>query len=391
MAPALAAPDEILLGKTVGYPVCPLTVSEQVCLVGQYSHLDELVPSRRVAKGARPWWFRRAEQEPKLSYHYRQRRNSLEDFLDQNRNTGLLVIQDDTILVERYQYDREPEHRLASASIANTVIAMLVGIALEEGLLSSLDYTAGLYVPELRNHPYGETPIRELLTMSSGVKFAEEYSGRDHMAVLNRKTFLQQGPGGVDTVLPFAERGRPAGEKFVFASADAQVLGLVLRAAVGRPLAEYLSEKIWQPMGAEADASWLHDAGGYEIAYCCLNATLRDYGRFGLLLANGGAHEGRQIIPADWVKAATTPAAPHLAVGSATRFNGFGYQTWILDDAGRFALFGVRGQAIFVDPKTKLVIVHTAVHPSPLDSAPRGEQYALFYGALKTLHDLAMN
>jgi CubicO group peptidase (beta-lactamase class C family) len=139
-------------------------------------------------------------------------------------------------------------------------------------------------------------------------------------------------------------------------------------------------------MGAEADATWLIDAGGYELGYIGLNATLRDWGRLGLLLANYGSLNGRQIIPAEWVRAATRVNSPHLAVGTATRFNGYGYQTWLVDNEGRFALLGVRGQGVFVDPKSKVVVVITAVHATQRDSA-RGEQFGYFFGAVRSLSD----
>jgi CubicO group peptidase (beta-lactamase class C family) len=383
----VAAPDEILLGQKEGYPACaprPGPV-EPRCLVGTYSRFDEVAPASKVARGAAVRELKRAASEIDLYYPYAGRENTLPGFLERNRNTGLLILHGDTVVAEHYQYERAPEHRFTSMSMAKTVVAMLVGIAMEEGFISSLEHKAELYIPELHGHPYGETTLRNLLTMSSGVRFVENHDGADHMAVLARKTFLRQGPGGVDTVLPFSERALPQGGKFSYASAETQVLGLVLRAATGRTLSEYLSEKIWGPMGAEADASWLVDGGGFEIAYAGLNATLRDWGRFGLLLADRGAVEGRQVIPEAWVKAATRAAAPHLEAGRATRFNGYGYQTWILDNGGRFALFGTRGQAIFVDPHARLVVVHTAVHASARESAPRGEQFALFFGALKAV------
>src|SRR5205814_8224498 len=153
-----------------------------------------------------------------------------------------------------------------------------------------------------------------------------------------------------------------------YASAEAPVLGLVLRAAVGRPLTEYLREKIWQPIGAEADATWLVDRAGQEATYCCLNAVLRDYARLGLLLAHDGNWNGRQIIPASWIEQATrvAPQQAHLRPGVATPSLGYGYQVWILPGERRmFALLGVRGQAILVDPSSRLVMVHTAVRKQP--------------------------
>jgi CubicO group peptidase (beta-lactamase class C family) len=385
----LGAPDEAVLGKAEGYPVCPLPQSgptEQRCLVGMLSHFDQVVPARKVAKAAAAFELKRAAKEPRITYVHRGRAGDTDWFLENNRNTGLLVLKGDTIAFERYQYDRKPEHRMQSYSMAKTVVAMLIGIAIAEGKIASIDDRADRYVPELKGHPYGETSLRHLLTMSSGVKFREDYDGKDDVTVLARKTIFGEGPGGVDSVLTFRERERPAGEKFYYASAETQVLSLVLRATTGKPLAEYLSEKIWQPMGAEADASWLLDGGGYELGYMGLNATLRDWGRLGLLLANHGALNGRQIIPAAWVRAATTVESPHLNVGTATRFNGYGYQTWLIDHNGRFALMGVRGQGVYVDAKTKVVVVNTAVHALPRDPA-RGEQFSYFFGALRALSE----
>jgi len=370
VATAFGAPDEEFLGRDEGYPVCALGMPEQRCLVGQYSHFDQVVPARTIARGVAP----RA-----LKYGSSGEDALLEDFLAHNRDTGLLVLKDDVVLFERYQYARKPEDRFTSMSMAKTVVSMLLGIALAEKKITSIDDRAARYVPQLEGHPYGDTRLRDLLTMSSGVRFIEHFDGRDDFSVLMSKTFYQAGPGGVDTVISFRERTRPAGEVFAYASAETQVLGLVLRAAVGKPLADYLSEKIWQPMGAEADATWLIDAGGYEFAYCCINAVLRDWARLGMLLANDGALDGRQIIPADWVRAATRAAAPHLAIGVARPTVGYGYQTWLLsDEPRRFALFGARGQAIFVDPQSKLVVVHTAVHLLPRDDAARRAQFMLW-------------
>jgi len=383
-----AAPDEEALGKSEGYPLCPLSSMipvEQKCIVGMLSHFDTLVPARKVDKGATASELKRAAQAPKISYSYQKKERDTDAFLEGTRTTGLLVLKGDTILVERYQYDRKPEQRMQSYSMAKTVVAMLVGIAIAEKKIRSIEDTAVQYVPELKGHPYGDTKLKDLLTMSSGVKFTENYDGKDDVTVLARKTIFGLGPGGVDSVMPFTERANPPGTKFYYASAETQVLGLVLRAATGYPLAEYLSYKIWRPMGAESDASWLVDAGGYELGYMGLNATLRDWGRLGLLLANGGSLNGKQIIPAEWVKAATSVHAPHLAVGTATQFNGYGYQTWLIDNEGRFALFGVRGQAVYVDPKSRIVVVMTSVWSNPRSS--RGEQFAYFFGAVKSLSD----
>jgi CubicO group peptidase (beta-lactamase class C family) len=387
--PVPAAPDEDKLGKSEDYPICPLSSIQpphESCLVGMLSHFDTLVPARRVPKGSAVFELKRSASERKISYKYQDRSGDTDSYQQHTRNTGLLVLKGDNIIVERYQYDRKPEHRMQSYSMAKTVVAMLVGIAIAEKKIGSIEDRADQYLPQLKGHPYGETKLKDLLTMSSGVKFSENYDGKDDVSVLARKTIFGHGVGGLDSVLSFTERANPPGTKFSYASAETQVLGLVLRAAVGYTLSEYLSEKIWKPMGAEAEASWLVDGGGYELGYMGINATLRDWGRLGLLLANQGNLNGKQIIPADWVKAATAVHSPHLAVGTATKFNGYGYQTWLVDNDGKFALLGVRGQAVFVDPKTKVVVVITAVHSNPRDAA-RGEQFGYFFGAVRSLSD----
>ena len=377
---ALAAPDEHILGKSGGYPTCkPGTGFEQRCLVGTFSRYDELVPARKVAHGqARE--LKRANEPKELE---------VDAYLASNRNTGLLILKGDTVLAERYQYDRTSSDRLTSFSMAKTVVAMLMGIALHEGRIKSIDQKAEEFVPDLKGQLYGETSLRHLLTMSSGVAVRQRGDGGDDSRILYEKTILQRGPGGADTVAGHISRANPAGTKFFYSSNETQVLGLVLRAAVGRNLSEYLSEKIWQPMGAEADATWVIDRGGYETGYVGIQATLRDWGRFGLLLAYDGARDGRQIIPADWVKAATRAESRHLQPGQATPNNGYGYQTWLIDREGRFAALGAYGQAVMVDPHSKVVMVHTAAHAGPRDGASRAPQFRYFFSTLKTLGSLS--
>jgi CubicO group peptidase (beta-lactamase class C family) len=383
-AGAFAAPDEAALGQADGYPLCPPSLrAETRCLIGLVSRFDEVVPTRKVARGAAARPLRRAAAEPAFRYPFQARESGLDDYLARNRTTGLLILKGDTILVERYQYDRKPEHRMTSYSMAKTIVAMLVGIALSEGRIRSLDDGAEQYVAELKGTPYGATPIRHLLTMSSGVRFNENYRGNDDVATLARLSVLGESEGGVATVRPFHTRDRAPGERFHYSSAETQVLGLVLRAATGTSLAEYLSAKIWQPMGAEADASWAIDKGGYETAYFAVNATVRDYARLGMLLASDGALDGRQIIPAGWVRAATTPAAKQFEPGQTGSVYGYGYQTWILPGPDRqFALRGLRGQAVLVDPKSKLVMVHTAAREV---GDPGEELNALWRGVVKSL------
>jgi CubicO group peptidase (beta-lactamase class C family) len=381
-------PDADEQGAREGYPLgSRMTFFRVPYLVGSQSHQDEIFPAHVIRRATNPSLLARAASEPALRYEYQGQTFGLDDYLARNPATGLLIARDETIFVERYQYARTDRDRFTSWSMAKTVTSMLIGIAIAEGRIRSVDDPAATYVPGLAGTEYGRTSLRHLLQMSSGVRFVEEYRLGDDVSKLSMDTFLQSGPGGVSAVTSFNERAVPAGTKFSYASVETEVLGLVLAAAVGRSVSEYLQEKIWQPIGAEADAAWLVDRSGQEVTYCCLNAVLRDYARLGLLLAHDGNWHGRQIIPAAWVQEATTVRAdqPHLRPLTATPFFGYGYQTWIFPgDRRMFAFLGVRGQAIYVDPASRLVLVTTAVRKLPRDPGA-AETVALWRAVVRDL------
>jgi CubicO group peptidase (beta-lactamase class C family) len=383
---AADGPDAEEYGAREGYPV--RAIHRTRFLVGGLSHFDEVYEGRLVHRASRPSRLARAPAEPAVSYEYQEVTRTLDDYLARNPTTGLLIARGDTILVERYQYARHDRHRFASFSMAKTVTAMLVGIAIAESRIRSIDDTAATYVPALAGTEYGGTSLRHLLQMSSGVRFTETYSGPDDVARLFAETVIQTGEGGAEAVKPYNERLRRSGTRFAYASVETQVLGLALRSAIGRPVADYLQEKIWEPMGAEADATWIIDGSGQEATYCCLNAVLRDYARVGLLLAHDGRVGDRQVIPEAWLRAATTVAPDdwHLKPYAATRYFGYGYQTWIFPgDRRMFALLGLHGQAIYVDPSSRLVMVETSVTRDP--SASRAESIALWHALVKQLGD----
>jgi len=379
---AQGGPDAEDYGASDGYPIGERGACQRIVFfIGCQSHFDQVYEGRLVRRATTPSPLARAASEPAVSYEYQGQTFTLDDYLARNPATGLLVARGDTILIERYQYARHDRHRFTSWSMAKTVTAMLIGIAIGDGHIRSVDDLAAAYVPALAGTEYGRTSLRHLLQMSSGVRFVEEYRENDDVSRLVVDTFRQIGSGGVEAVTPFNVRVAPSGTRFYYASVETQVLGLVLRNAVGRPVADYLQEKIWEPMGAEADATWLIDRAGQEAAFCCLNAVLRDYARLGLLLADDGYWRGRQIIPAAWIKEATIvqPGQPQPPTG------GYGYQVWILAGERRmFALRGIRGQAIFVDPVSRLVMVHTAVRKRARDPGIR-EENALWRGLVQQL------
>ena len=375
---ATGGPDADELGRTEGYPSGSRATFYSVWnAVGSHSHMDEIFASRLVHKAPEPSRLTRVA-EPRIP--------AMDDYLARSLTTGLLIARGDTILVERYQYDRTDRQRFTSWSMAKTVTAMLIGIALSEGRIRSLDDPAAAYVPELAGTEYGRTSLRHLLQMSSGVRFRENYGGSDDVSTLVLNTYLLRGAGGPSAVTSFNQRAAPAGTRFSYSSAESQVLGLVLRGATGRPPAEYLESKIWQPIGAEADATWLVDNSGQEATFCCFNAVLRDYARLALLMAHDGNWRGRQVIPAAWVMDMTTATEPHLRPGRPTPTLGYGYQTWIMAGERRmFVFWGVRGQRIYVDPRSKLVMVNTSVHKKSVDGAALRDMHALWLALVRQL------
>jgi CubicO group peptidase (beta-lactamase class C family) len=360
--PAAAAPDEELLGKAAGYPIGSRGswFYDESVRVGSFSNLDRLLPHYTLTKAASPLPLPKAASEPTIEYRFEDQTRTLDDFLARQRVTGLLVIRDGEVLFERYQYDRTPAHRFVSHSMAKSLVSLAVGMALAEGKIASLDDMVAKYATKLAGSRYGETSIRNVLRMSSGVAFREVYDGKDD---LTRFTIMRNSQGSIEALRAFGVREVEQGTRFHYASSETVILAVLLRAVTGTTLSEYLTERLWQPMGAEADATWIKTPDGTETASGSFNAVLRDYGRLGVLLANDGAVGTRQVLPKDYLLEATDwhrqPEA--FAPMRATPYFGYGYQFWLFPgEKRRFALLGVYGQSIFVDPELKLVMVVTA-------------------------------
>jgi CubicO group peptidase (beta-lactamase class C family) len=346
--------------------------------------MDKVFPKHcQVAASSHPTILKKVGIEPNIKFG--PFNSSVDDYLSRNRTTGLLIIKGDEILVERYQYDRTRDDRFLSNSMAKTVLSLAVGVALQEGRIASLDDVAARYEPALSGTAYGETTIRNLLRMSSGVKFMENYSGDDDFT--RWFGFAAKG-GSILASQQFNDREAPQGQRFHYASSETEVLNLVLRKAVGKTLCAWATEKIWQPLGAESDAIWLAASfDGVEYASFGFNATLRDYARLAMLLANNGMVGGRTIVPEEYLLEATRADRqpkgfrPGELIGYGNW--GYGYQTWIFPgERPDFALLGVYGQMIFVDPVLKLALVITSVGRAPLDTSGI-EARELWQGLLK--------
>ena len=363
-----AAPDEAVLGREAGYPVAHRLsqIHDPGFIVGSFSALDTLAPHCLLAPSEHPLALPVAVASPAFEYRLGGKTFTLDDYLQHQRATGVLVLKDGQIVAERYNYGRTPDMRMLSNSMAKTLVALSVGQALAAGEIRSVDDTSSRYVPQLKGTLYGETTLANLLRMASGARYVEDYTDLDDRAAFNA---VARRKGVVEAARSVTERAAPQGARVNYAGAQTEVLGLVLRAATKRSLCELVDQRLWQPLGAQSAASYLlHPADQVEEAAGGFNATLRDYARLGWMLANDGRVGDRQVVPRDWLLAMTDAERqpPQFRPGAmdshGSSYLGYGYQVWLMPGAHRrFVLLGVYGQAIYVDPALKLVMVHLAV------------------------------
>lgn len=300
----------------------------------------------------------------------------IDQYMAQQRAAGLVILQDGKVRLERYGLGFDAKGRWTSFSVAKSFTSTLVGAAIQDGHIKSLEDKVSRYVPGLRGSAYDDVTVRQLLMMSSGVKWNEDYEdpGAD-VAQFNK---VKPDPGMDATVsyLRKLPRAHPPGTVWHYNTGETNLVGVLVSSAVNKPLAQYLQEKIWQPAGMEAQASWLLGSTGHEIAGCCIQAATRDFARFGLFVLEGG----KGVVPADWFAQATTKQKDIGELG-----HGYGFQWWTYDD-GSFAAQGIFGQGIFIDPKRKLVIASNA-NWTRATMGPEGEAREAFYKRVQALVD----
>jgi CubicO group peptidase (beta-lactamase class C family) len=387
-----AEPLEQVLGRREAYPVgTAANWFENPYRVGSWSAMNEVpgLRTRDVPRGPVTSELPSARREPEIRWRHRSLGYSLAEYLDRQPVTGLVIAKDAEVLVERYRYGRTGDARFLSFSMAKSVTSLLVGIAQARGLLA-LDATAGRYAKELEGSAYGDTRIDHLLAMSSGLTFTEHYDRHDDVARMSRAAQTGQ-PSVVSVLRSISSRHSEPGAKFVYASAETEVLGRALAGATGRTVADLTSDWLWRPLGAERDAFWLLAHDGQERTSGYFNATLRDWARLGILLARDGRMGDRQVVPRDYVLAATSASLqpPAFRPHRATPYMGYGRQFWLFPFEERtFAMEGVHGQCVFVQPASGIVMVQTAVNPvasGRQDPEPGRERDAFWRGVLQSL------
>jgi len=309
-------------------------------VVHNYPDLDDhrIFANRTIARAGTPSPLRRCPATASLPA-------GLEQHLADTRTAAYLVVQGDCLVTERYAAGYDERSLLNSFSIAKPIVAALAGIALAEGRIRSLDDTVADYRPDFAGTPYGTVKLKRLLTMTSGMA--------DPPSLLPGRAQYYYGEDLLRTVMR-AEPEPREGTGWRYSEADVQVLGFVLAAATGRSLAEYLSERLWQPLGMEADALWALDReAGSEKAFCCISARARDFARLGRLFLEGGRWRGAQLVPVEWTAQAALPGIP-------VKFGYVHRHLWWAPDGGEggdFYAYGHNGQYLYINPRSRTVIV----------------------------------
>lgn len=311
-----------------------------------YRSMETIFPTHAIQASNRPSPLPVAAHDLKIQFSHKYRPYTVDEFMKVGRVSGLLVVKDGKIMLERYAMGRQSNDRWTSFSIAKSVTSMLVGAAIRDGAIQSVDDPVTRYIPELKGGAYDGVTIAQLLTMTSGVKWTEDYA--DPASDFSRYT-TGTGPKFFKRMSGHA-REHPAGTQFHYSTADSNILGAVVMKATGKSLAPYLSEKIWKPFGMEKDAVWMVSDEGMETGGICISATLRDYGRLGLFMLGDGRAGTGDVFPAGWVKQSTTHKVDTTYAGY-----GYGYQWWVRP--GLYQGIGIMGQALVVVPEEKLVVV----------------------------------
>lgn len=368
-----AAPDEIKLGRDEGYPVCknPFDYRDR-CKVGSFSNPsgNKVDASKNVLSLTQSNKLKDQEFRGELLAY-----KTVNEYFEQQRSTSLMILKGTDILYENYQYDRSNEDHFRSHSMSKTLTSLLVGIALEKGVIDSIDDPTEKYLSCLKSTQYGGVTIRQLLRMSSGVGFEEKnpkHLNNLYGSLIRKKSFCS-------AVSTFSKREFEAGKRFSYKTADTAALGAILSAATNKSLAELTESWIWKPAGMESTAYWMRH-GKVEHAGAGFFATARDWARLGLLLANDGSRNGSQKAPNGW-KVGQLDHALNRVIDI-----GYGYQTWVLNGEPRmFLLLGQYGQMVFVYPEKQLVMVQTGVSESSRDIQILQKIY--FWQALTELID----
>ena len=331
-----------------------------------FGNIKEILPTRQVSKSQNFYPFRYDLLDlSNLKYKFKGEEFSLEDFIQTFKIAGLIVIRDGVILYESYDFGNDETTKWVSFSVTKSVTSMLLGAAIKDGHIKSVEDKVTIYLPQLLNSNYKDVSIKQVLQMSSGIDWNEDYE--DPLSDVNIAGALNS--LNLYEYLNSLNKKSSAGNKFNYNTGETNLIGGIVRAAIGNNLSNYLEKKIWKPFGMEFNAYWVIDTDyEQELGGCCLNATLRDYARLGMFAMNNGKlNNGVEILPKNWMKDSTTPSRNNSY---------YGYQWWLDGPAYKsFYADGIFGQFIWIDPVSKTVVaMHAARDRADVDSFVGGHR-----------------
>ncbi len=322
----------------------------------QNMHLD--YPTQNISKSDQPFEFTKQPSYALPSeFTFKDDRIDLQAYLNQTRTEGLLVIHNDTIVLEQYDNDLKEDESHISWSMSKSLVALMLGIAYDKGLYSPQDEVTK-YLPQFKGTAYDKVKIEDLLQMSSGVKFDEDYG--DFNSDINKFGRAFAKGSSLEGFAKSLQNQRPPGTFNHYVSIDTQVLGILLIKLTGKSLTQLTKEWIWDPLGMEHDAQWIVDNEGLELALGGLNATLRDYAKLGAVYLKEGIFNNKQIVSKEWINKSLDTSKPHLQPNQtalSSNHHGYGYQIWVPQiDEGDFFMVGIYNQFVYMQPKSNLLI-----------------------------------
>lgn len=345
-----------------------------------FHEMDGLFTTRTVARSGPIWTMPKADHSLDFSYDWQGGTYPANEFLERTYTNALLIMKNGRIVSETYRNNTSPRSRFMGWSMTKSITSVLVGCALEDGHIDSLDTPISDYIGELKGGGYDGVSIRQVMQMRSGVDYEERYDfANPGIAASNHISSLVQNRTRFADVARTLPRIHEPGTFFQYKTIDTAVLGWLVERATGMSLAAYTEECLWEPLGAESDGFYIMDGPpgvGREFSGAGFNASLRDYARFGQMILNNGVADGRRIVSADWIRQSTMPSHKE-----DNRRGGYGLQWWTLANTDAFSAIGLQGQYVYIDPDTQTVVVKMSYFPPGDNSAQDGETLAFMAAA----------
>jgi CubicO group peptidase (beta-lactamase class C family) len=321
-----------------------------------FANWDRIVSTRTIARGKQVHVLPEGAPLPTFA-EGGEGALQLQRSIDNFKLAGIVVLHDGKLRLERYALGHGPDGRWVSFSVAKSLTSTLVGAAIKDGYISGVDEAVTRYIPELRDSAYDGVTVRQLLTMTSGARWNEDYTDVKADVALIYSTPVDPGMDATVSYMRKLSRDVEPGRKWHYNTGETNLIGVLVARATKKDLAAYASEKIWAPYGMEREAAWMLDRSGHEQGGCCIVATTRDYARFGQFVLDGARIDGQPVVADGWLEAATRKQVDIGEPGG-----GYGYQWWTRDN-GIFNAFGIHGQQIHIDPARRLVVAINSAWP----------------------------